>query len=304
MTLSNPLVTILINNYNYGRFLRQAIDSALNQTYRNVEVIVVDDGSTDESQEIIESYGKRIISVLKENGGQASAFNAGFAASRGEIICLLDADDFFHPDKVERVIAYSQPGSMVYHRLQMQPGAEIIPREIRPPMDYYRYAQRYRFLHYMGSPTSGLVIRHDLALRLIPLPTEHTRLCADDFVVRGAALLGQVIGIPDVLATYRVHGENAWHCKRTPKSVKFINTLDNYLNDKLVEAGKAPVMDFYHSMYARELILQNPAELTRLAVSVFRHHANFVTLRFMLRTLFLAFQRAVSPASSGCARQN
>ena len=79
-----PLVTVLINNYNYGRFLREAIDSALNQTYGNVEVVVVDDGSTDESRDIIDGYAGRIVSVLKKNGGQGSAFNAGIAASRGE----------------------------------------------------------------------------------------------------------------------------------------------------------------------------------------------------------------------------
>ncbi len=76
---SKPLVSILINNYNYGRFLSKAIDSALNQEYQNIEVIVVDDGSTDDSRKIIESYGERIKPVLKENGGQASAFNAGFS---------------------------------------------------------------------------------------------------------------------------------------------------------------------------------------------------------------------------------
>jgi glycosyltransferase involved in cell wall biosynthesis len=69
----HPLVSILINNYNYGRFLTEAIDSALNQTYSNIEVIVVDDGSTDNSQEIIKSYQDKIIPILKPNGGQASA---------------------------------------------------------------------------------------------------------------------------------------------------------------------------------------------------------------------------------------
>jgi len=82
MTQSKLLVTILINNYNYGRFLRQAIDSALNQTHANVDVLVVDDGSTDESRDVIDSYGDRIRSIFKENGGQASTFKAGFPASR------------------------------------------------------------------------------------------------------------------------------------------------------------------------------------------------------------------------------
>src|SRR6266511_130101 len=93
---------IVISNYHYGRFLREAIDSALGQTYANTEVIVVDDGSTDESREIIASYGQRITSVLKKNGGQASAFNAGFAVSRGDVILFLDADDMLLPTALER----------------------------------------------------------------------------------------------------------------------------------------------------------------------------------------------------------
>jgi hypothetical protein len=83
-----PLVSILINNYNYAHFVTEAIESALAQTYRHVEIIVVDDGSTDDSREVIGRFGNLVRMVAKENGGQASAFNAGFAASKGEIICF------------------------------------------------------------------------------------------------------------------------------------------------------------------------------------------------------------------------
>src|SRR5579872_6996796 len=116
MSQDEPCVTVLINNYNYGRFLREAIDSALKQTYKNIEVVVVDDGSTDESREIIRGYGDRVVPVFKANGGQASAFNEGISASRGEIICFLDSDDIFHPTKVEKVVPYCKQNSMVYHR--------------------------------------------------------------------------------------------------------------------------------------------------------------------------------------------
>lgn len=289
------LVTIIINNYNYGRFLREAIESALNQTYTNLEVLVVDDGSTDESRSIIRSYGDRIRSVLKENEGQASAFNAGLAASRGEIICMLDADDFFHPDKVERVIPFCQSGSMVYHRLRIEPGSGVIPPTIAPKRDYYLHAQHYGFVPYMASPTSGLIFRRDLALSLMPLPTETIRHSADDFIVRGAALLGKVIGISQVLATYRVHGENAWYGKSSLKSPRFMAELEGYLNRKLEQMGKRPVIDFYHSPNAIDHIPQNFVELTRLGFCVFRHHANLVTLKFMLWAFSRAVQRTMAP---------
>ena len=81
-----PLVSILVSNYNYGGFVAAAIESALAQTYTNCEIIVVDDGSTDSSREIINQFAGRIVPVFKSNGGQASAFNAGFARARGSII--------------------------------------------------------------------------------------------------------------------------------------------------------------------------------------------------------------------------
>src|SRR5262249_35315249 len=103
-----PLASIIVSNYNYGRFLRKWLDSALAQTFANKEVIVVDDGSTDESRKIISSYGKQIIPILKENGGQASAFNAGFAASRGEAVLFLDADDLLLPSALEKGVPLLQ----------------------------------------------------------------------------------------------------------------------------------------------------------------------------------------------------
>jgi glycosyltransferase involved in cell wall biosynthesis len=98
-------VDIVIDNYNYGRYLGAAIDSALAQSHPSVRVIVVDDGSEDSSRDVIASYGQHISSVLKENGGQASAFNAGFERSTSEIVIFLDADDELEPHTAGRVAA-------------------------------------------------------------------------------------------------------------------------------------------------------------------------------------------------------
>jgi glycosyltransferase involved in cell wall biosynthesis len=130
-----PAVDVVVNNYNYGRFLCTAIESALDQAYEHVTVIVVDDGSTDDSREVIASFGDRIVPVLKENGGQASAFNAGLTRSHGDIVVFLDADDLLAPQAAERIAAAfrGEPQlAKVHYRLAVidqagQPTGEIKP---------------------------------------------------------------------------------------------------------------------------------------------------------------------------------
>ena len=90
-------VDVLINNFNYARFLPAAIESALAQTHERVRVIVVDDGSSDDSRQVLAGYEDRVEIVLKENGGQASAMNAGMEHSEGDVVMFLDADDALHP---------------------------------------------------------------------------------------------------------------------------------------------------------------------------------------------------------------
>ncbi len=100
------LVSVVIPTYNYVRFVGEAIESALAQTWATREVIVVDDGSTDETPALLASYGSRIQVIRKPNGGLSSARNAGIRAARGECIALLDADDIFLPAKLERQALY------------------------------------------------------------------------------------------------------------------------------------------------------------------------------------------------------
>src|SRR5215813_915060 len=152
--MADPLISILINNYNYAQFLREAIDSALAQSYPHIEIVVVDDGSTDGSREVISSYGSALTVVFKENGGQASAFNAGVTASRGDILCFLDSDDYFHPNKIARIAEVYRsldPAKplMVHHllricRTDMQPDPDEIWGTIHDnPLNLLDYARKY-----------------------------------------------------------------------------------------------------------------------------------------------------------------
>src|SRR5207302_4981495 len=87
------LASVVVNNHNYERFVGEAVESALAQTYPHTEVVVVDDGSTDGSRDVLERFRGDIQLVLKPNGGQRSAFNAGLERSSGDLVCFLDADD-------------------------------------------------------------------------------------------------------------------------------------------------------------------------------------------------------------------
>lgn len=109
-TQMNPLVSVIIPNYNYGKHLPEAIDSVLAQTYRNIEVIVVDDGSTDSSKDVLDSYADRIRVIYQKNAGVCAARNNGVANSNGELVAFLDADDVWMPEKIERQIAVLDGG--------------------------------------------------------------------------------------------------------------------------------------------------------------------------------------------------
>ncbi|NES96567.1 MAG: glycosyltransferase [Desertifilum sp. SIO1I2] len=218
--MSQPLVSIAINNYNYGQFLSDAIESALQQSYVNCEVIVVDDGSTDNSREIMASYGDRIIPVLKHNGGQASAFNAGFAASRGEIVCFLDADDLFLPDKVTAVVqAFGDRPELgwCFHPLkpvdiEAQPidEATLYDGSLRQ-YDMRQQLRQGKLTDRFPPPsTSGLCFRRSLIQQILPMP-EAKRIGLNDGYLEFTAIgLSPGLFIHQELGLYRLHGANAY----------------------------------------------------------------------------------------------
>jgi glycosyltransferase involved in cell wall biosynthesis len=220
--MHKPLVSVIINNYNYERFVGEAIRSALRQTYDHIEVVVVDDGSIDDSRAVIEGYRKEVVTVFKPNEGQASAFNAGFARSSGEIICLLDADDLFLSNKVEKIVeAYAdQSTGWCFHPLQ---SVDAAARPIAGPPDVRYATGRYDFRsQYMrgkpvfwAAPTSGLTFRRRLLEKLLPMP-RHIRITADNFLTFSTPAFAPGFYISECLSQQRIHGANAYTAKEDP----------------------------------------------------------------------------------------
>jgi hypothetical protein len=199
-------VSIVINNYNYGRFLSQAIDSAMEQTDPPTEVIVVDDGSTDNSHEILDHYRDLVVVIHKSNGGQASALNAGMVASTGEIVVFLDSDDALFPSAVatlrsgwRRDIARIQFPLEVIDAagkpLGSYVGGAAIPKPTLGPFG-------------VGSPTSGNAFARHALEKVMPIPEDDWKICADVVLTAASSLFGEVVPLSEPLGKYRVHGKN------------------------------------------------------------------------------------------------
>src|SRR4030042_1193513 len=215
-----PLVSIIINNFNYGQFVAQAIESALQQTYSQVEVIVVDDGSSDDSHQIIQGYGGRIIPILKENGGQASALNAGFEVSHGEMVIFLDADDLLMPSMVKDVVDVFQTRQeiiRVQYRMAVidqfgkRSGVEKPERHIPVPRgDVHMQALTFPF-DMPWLPTSGNVFLAKALHQVMPIPADrYGSAAADWYLVHLTSLIGPVFFLDSLEACYRVHSANIY----------------------------------------------------------------------------------------------
>src|SRR5262249_21104397 len=218
--MAAPLISIVITNYNYARFLPDAIDSALSQTYAPAEVVVVDDGSSDGSAKIIAGYGTRLIPVLKANGGMASGYNAGLSASPGELIPFLDSDDSLLPSAAEEIArAFERLGCAKVHWPLWQvdeKGARtggIVPSQALAEGDF-REATIVRGPDcYLSPPTSGNAWSRRVLQSILPMPEKAYRQHADSYLATLAPLFGEVRRIATPQAQYRLHSANDYATK-------------------------------------------------------------------------------------------
>lgn len=217
-----PRVSVIICTYNYGRFLRQCLESVIHQTHPVDEVIVVDDGSQDNTHAIIGEY-PRVRYLRQENAGKAAAFNRGFATASGDIICHLDADDYWLPNKVKRVVQALQQGNSggVTHDAIYVDGSGASLYESQGRGCPEREARRIAFPELLlmcfiypprNSPPAGIGVANticvwrDAVSDLFPVPTS-LGLAIDGALILGAARRGLVY-LPESLSAYRHHGSN------------------------------------------------------------------------------------------------
>jgi glycosyltransferase involved in cell wall biosynthesis len=210
--MENPRITVVINNYNYGQFLKQAIESVLNQSYPAHEVILVDDGSTDNSPEVARSFGDRIKFIPQQNNGQASAFNTGYHAATGDWIWFLDSDDMLTPDALEEVSKQVGNGvSKIHGKLIM---IDINGHQLGKTTPVMPLSEGH-VVHeleengiYTWPPTSGNVFPREILQSCMPIPEDQFRLCVDLYLCNHAAMKGSIVAVKKPVGYYRIHGSN------------------------------------------------------------------------------------------------
>lgn len=204
-----PLVSVVIATYNQDRFIATAVECALAQTLHDVEIIVVDDGSHDDTRVVLARYGTAIRTIFQANAGQAVARNRGVAESRGEFIAFLDGDDVWLPEKLEQQI----------DALRHSPGASFcacgfyVVDEALRPLRLHEPASPDRLLddlllkgNRVGPPTT-VMIRRELFERLGGFDPVLSYCCDWDLWVR-LARVAPFCAVKEPLAGWRVHGSN------------------------------------------------------------------------------------------------
>ncbi|WP_375401448.1 glycosyltransferase [uncultured Amnibacterium sp.] len=206
-------LSVIVSNYNYEQYVAQAIESALAVDWDDVEVIVVDDGSTDGSRAVIERYRDRVTVLHQENSTQRVAANRGFAASTGDVVIFLDSDDMLTPAIAREIAAAWRPGASKYQVQMARIDAEgriigsVFPDYAVPPSPELIRRWATVSASYPTPPGSGNAYARSFLDRIFPLDGS-TGPAADSYCLEAAPLLGDVITLPRPLVLYRVHGDN------------------------------------------------------------------------------------------------
>ena len=225
-------VSIIITNFNYEDYLEDCIKSCINQSYKNIEVIVVDDGSTDNSKDIIEKYSDSIRKIYQKNEGMIGASNTGFKSAKGEIIMFIDADDYLYENAVSEICKMWKDGtSKIHFRLQNidengNEGSYTPPQKIK-----LGHGQVWKEIlsngMYITTPTTGNAYSRKVLEKVFPI--EDAKINNEgsyyDFIPTDAYLklripfYGNIISIENPLGVYRIHGRNNG-VKKTPYTSK------------------------------------------------------------------------------------
>ena len=272
--MARSFVSVLIDTYNHERFIEQAIVSALEQDFPAVdrEIIVVDDGSADRTPDIVKKFEPRVRLLRKENGGQASAFNAGIPECKGEIIAFLDGDDWWAPGKLQAVAsAFASDGAigLIGHGITEvfsdgSEHAQLLKEVPRFRADSETGARAFRLRKsFLG--TSRMTVRAAV-LRQIDKVPEALTIQADEYIFTLAAVLSDVMVLRESLTFYRLHSGNAFQISDGNKQAlrRKQNVLESLAASLTARLGEQRVEESVARITIESI--ESEAELIRLSL--------------------------------------
>lgn len=312
-----PLVTVLIDTYNHERFIERAINSVLDQDMPmdGVEILVVDDGSTDGTPDIVRRFEPRVRLLCKPNGGQASAFNFGFSQVRGQIIATLDGDDYWAREKLRRVLETLEANpavGMVGHGFYEQysdgrPNGLILPGSpYRLDLTSRQNAELFRHLAaFFG--TSRMTIRKSVLDQILPIPEELT-IEADEYIFTLAPALRPAMILNEPLCYYGIHSQNLFQFgkfepAKARRKMKILDVLMRELPLRLEKFGATEEIAAALFQGARveagriRLSLDGGSPLAAFSVerAAFKAAYRKVTWRYQLFRAFVLLQTLLLP---------
>jgi len=298
--------TVLITTYNYGRYLPQAVESVLFQNVDNVEVIVVDDGSTDNTKEVLRPYKGRVRYLYQENQGQAQALNNGFDASFGDYIFLLDADDIFYPEKIAEVLAIFNKDEglgIVRHLLDEidENGNRLNERTLSfDYRDELEWVLKHSVYRTIG--TSGIAVKRKYLKKILPIPAD-LKICPDEYISNHIIFFSAIKTLDRYLGAHRTHGSSYYNSdiyseKKLENFIFIRSRLDKYLRERTREKKtefKSNVFLYseLESLRARILLLSLKRQKTRALFLLLNEFPRRGFLSFRLFVKFLTFVLAI-----------
>lgn len=208
---SNGKVSVIIPNYNYARYVGEAIESVMNQSYKDIEIIVVNNGSTDDSVEVLEKYSRNIRLITQENLGQSGARKTGLKAATGEYIAFLDADDKWDPQKIEKqMLLFTPKIELVYCGINSF--SEKSQTVIATAIPTFRGSCSDAFIEYPGvsivlSGESTSIFTRSLLNKVGGFDPGLNSAAGWDFF-RRCSKFSEFDFVPEPLVNYRVHSSN------------------------------------------------------------------------------------------------
>lgn len=289
MNETHPLVSVALCTYNGAKFLREQLESIVHQTYQKIELVVVDDGSTDSTKDILKEYAEKFPFVRlyynSTNLGLVRNFEKALSLCAGELIALSDQDDIWNPEKLERQVNAIGDNMLLYHdSVFINQQGEDLNKKMSDLLNFYKGNRPEVFLFFNCVSGHSILLKKQLLKYAIPF---HPRANHDHWLAFVATSVGSIDYLPLCLVQYRQHDNSATDIlkrkggvigiKRTPPNVKFeiekrwLDCCISYKNH-----SRHPLIERIYNLYNRRLhsFISIP-----YAVEIFRNRKYFLYIQ-------------------------